>query len=110
MKFVLASLAMFVLASGVNANCSTGALAGKWTVMAKNSGTGGPCTVTIASGGTFTGCLAGTITMTTVCKWSATVGAIKYAGRSEAIPSASTLKPNLLIGASATDPVFAFRQ
>ena len=105
----LSLLAIAATVGSANAACSTSALAGKWVFFVDSPA----CTATISTTGVIAGCgSSGTITMTSACKWTATVDGKGYNGRSEAISAGSSLKPNLLIGVknNGTDRVTAFRK
>ncbi len=98
---VLAAGALILSAAAANANCSTANLAGTWTMY---NGTIS-CGITISTAGAVTGCYAGTIAMSSTCRWSATMGTEKWTGRGETISTTSSAKPNFFQGIHKVDPM-----
>lgn len=105
----LSALALAAMTAAAQASCSTANMAGSWTVYDGSEA----CPVNVTPAGLISGCYAGTVTMTTACKWTVKIGPKTFTGRSEAIATTSALKPNLMVGIRKVtgddDAFFAFR-
>jgi hypothetical protein len=109
-RTLLSLLALVSFTAAAQASCSTANMAGSWTVYDGSEA----CTVNVNTGGVISGCYAGTVTMTTACKWTVKIGPKTFVGRSETIATTSPLKPNLMVGVRRVsgaddDAFFAFR-
>jgi len=107
-------LGSLAAAGSAQAACSTAALAGKWSIA---SASGTICTITITSAGAASGTCGGfsatgKLTLSSACKLTGSVLGGAITGRTEAIASTSSLKPNLMLGVGGgiIGPFAAYRQ
>lgn len=91
----LAALGTFLLADAASAACTLNALAGEWRIGSED----GYCIAKVSKTGKLSGeCGGGTISITKDCKVTGRIGGQTFEGRTDAIPTKSSLKPNQIIG------------
>lgn len=89
-----AAVAMALSAAPAIAACKTSAMAGTWRVATD----AGICVATVSTSGGITGtCGTGSLALTSACKLTGKMGGRSFEGRTEAIATGSSLRPNLFL-------------
>jgi hypothetical protein len=105
---LLTGLALLALATAAEAKCQTSAMAGTWQTLIIQPGptqTSAFCTMIVTSAGGITGdCSSGpgTASLSAKCAVTITFSSVVFKGRTEAIGTGSTLKPNQVQAKSNT--------